>query len=205
MTMASMRSATSVRALFVLGVLLLAGCATRQPPPTLYLLDTQVPAQLPGLEQGVIVGLGPIQTSRYLDRNQIVTRSDTPKLEASGEHQWAEPLKAGITRVMMVNLGLALDSNRIYELPMRRRRALDYQVPLDVLRFDGVLGREVVLSVRWTLLSGDGKEILMSQVSRITEPAVGMSVEDFVAAQSRALAELASEIADAIKRQAGSE
>ena len=190
------------RIVLVLGIMLLASCA-HTPPPALYLLDTQAPAQLPGLEQGTVVGLGPIETSRYLDRNQIVTRSDTPKLEASGEHQWAEPLKAGISRVLMVNLGLALDSNRIYELPVRRRRTLDYQVPLNVLRFDGVLGREVILSVRWTLLSGDGKEILLSRVSRIIEPAAGIGVETFVAAQSRALAKLAAEIAAAIKGQAG--
>jgi len=184
----------------LLGVLLLTGCA-KAPPPTLYLLDTQAPAQLPGLEQGIVVGVGPIETSRYLDRNQIVTRSDTPKLEAAGRHQWAEPLKAGVSRVLLVNLGLALDSNRIYELPMRRRRPLDYQVPIDVLRFDGVLGREVILSVRWTLLSGDGDETLLSRVSRIIEPAAGLSVEAFVAAQSRALAKLAREIADGIQAQ----
>jgi uncharacterized lipoprotein YmbA len=106
-----------------------------------------------------------------------------------------------VSRVLLVNLGLALDSNRVYELPMRRRRPLDYQVPMDVLRFDGVLGREVILSVRWTLLSGDGKEILLSRVSRINEPAAGPSVEAFVAAQSRALAKLAREIADGIQAQ----
>ncbi len=201
MKKAVLRISLPLQLSMLLGVLLLTGCA-KGPPPTLYLLDTQAPAQLPGLEQGTVVGVGPIETSRYLDRNHIVTRSDTPKLEASGQHQWAEPLKAGVSRVLLVNLGLALDSNRIYELPMCRRRPLDYQVPMDVLRFDGVLGREVILSVRWTVLSGDGDEILLSRVSRIIEPAAGPDVESFVAAQSRALAKLAMEIADAIKAEA---
>lgn len=196
------RSVGFLRASPLIAVLLLGGCASG-PPPSLYILDTQAPAQLPGLEQGIVIGLGPIETPRYLDRNQIVARGDTPKLEASGQHQWAEPLKSGIGRVLMVNLGLELDSNRIYELPMRRRRNLDYKVPIDVLRFDGVLGREVVLSARWTLLSDDGKKVLLSRVSRIIEPTGGSDVEAFVAAQGRALAKLATEIADAIKEQAG--
>lgn len=177
-----------------------SGCA-KSPPPNFYLLDVEAPTQLPGFEQGVSVGVGPVETARYLDRNQIVSRTATAKLQVSGRNQWAEPMKAGFTRVLMVNLGLALDSNRIYELPMRRRRPLDFQIPIDILRFDGVLGNEVVLSVRWTLLKGDGKEILVSKVSRIIEPVSGPDFDAFVAAQSRALEKLSREIAEATKGQ----
>lgn len=189
-----------LRGSLLFGALLLSACA-KSPPPTLYLLDVKAPAYLPGLMQGIAIGVGPVEISKYLDRNQVITRSDTPKLGMTGEHQWAEPLKAGVTRVLLVNLGLALDSNRVYELPMRQRRALDYQVPVDVLRFDGVLGREVVLSARWILLSGDGQTVLLSKVSRVNEPTKGPDVEDFVAAQSRALVRLAQEIAEAIRQQ----
>ena len=188
--------------IFVLStVLLTAGCV-KAPPPTFYLLDVTAPTHLPGLEQGITVGVGPIETARYLDRNQIVSRSDSAKLRLSEQNQWAEPLKAGFTRALLVNLGLRLDSNRIYELPMRRRRPLDFQVPMDVLRFDGVLGKEVVLSARWTLLSGDGKRTLVSKVSRIVEPANGADFDAFVAAQSLAVAQLAREIAAVIEAQA---
>jgi len=181
--------------------LLSASCA-KAPPPSFYLLDVAAPTQLPGLEKGVTVGVGPVETARYLDRNQIVTRTDTARLRVSERNQWAEPLKAGFTRALMINLGLELDSNRIYELPMRRRRPLDFQIPIDVLRFDGILGKQVVLSARWTVLSGDGKKILVSKVSRIIEAVEGPSFDTFVAAQSRALAQLSREIAAAIKARA---
>lgn len=183
--------------------LLLAGCA-KAPPPTFYLLDVAAPTQLPGFEQGVTVGVGPVETARYLDRNQIVSRTEGAILELSEQHQWAEPLKAGFTRALLVNLGLELNSNRVYEMPMRRRRPLDFQIPIDVLRFDGVLGKEVVLSARWTVLSGDGKRILVSKVSRFVEPTRATGFEAFVAAQSRALAQLASEIAETIRSESGS-
>lgn len=182
---------------------LLAGCA-KGPPPTFYLLDVTAPTQMPGFEQGVTVGVGPVETPRYLDRNQIVTRSEGASLDLSDMHQWAEPLKAGFTRALLINLGLALNSNRVYEMPMRRRRPLDFQIPIDVLRFDGVLGQEVVLSARWTVLSGDGKRILMSKVSRLNEPTRAPGFEAFVAAQSRALAQLAREIAETIKSESDS-
>lgn len=176
------------------------GCAPK-PPPDFYLLNTAAPAMLPGFEKGLRVGLGPIEVQDYLNRNQIVSLETTTRLRLSERSVWAEPVKAGLTRVLLVNLGLALDSNRIYALPMRQRRPLDYQIPIDVLRYDGVLGagNEVVLSARWTLLSGDGKDVLLTKVSRIQEPVAGDGVDDFVDAQSRAAAELSREIASAIQ------
>ncbi len=190
--------------ILLLGGLLVGGCAP-QPPPDFYLLNTAAPASLPGFEQGVRVGVGPVETPPYLDRNQIVSRETGTRLRLSEQSQWAEPVKAGFTRVLLVNLGLELDSNRIYALPMRQRRVLDYQIPIDVLRFDGTLGsekNEVVLGARWSVLSGDGKQVLVSKVSRIEEPVKGSDVGAFVDAQSRALAKLSTEIAGVIKEAA---
>lgn len=180
--------------------LLAAGCATT-PPPDFYILDTAAPTSLPGFEQGVSVGVGPVEVAEHLNRNQIVMRESGTKLKVSEQSQWAEPLKAGFTRVLRINLGLNLNSNRIYALPMRQRRPLDYQVAVDLLRFDGALGKEVVLGTRWTLLSGDGNKILLSKVTRVQEPVQGNDISEFVAAQSRALAILIREIAAAIKDQ----
>lgn len=187
----------------ILAFLLLAvgsGCA-KTPPPDIYLLDSAAPSQLPGFEKGIAVGVGPVELAPYLDRGQIISRESATKLKASEGHQWGEPLKAGFTRVLMVNLGLELDSNRIYEYPTRQRRSLDYQVALDVLRFDGALSSEIVLAVRWTLLSGDGKRVLVSKVSSIEETVHQSSYESFVVAQSRAVVQLAREIADGVRDQ----
>ena len=187
----------------ILVFLLLAigsGCA-KTPPPDIYLLDSAAPSQLPGFEKGIAVGVGPVELAPYLDRGQIISRESATKLKASEGHQWGEPLKAGFTRVLMVNLGLELDSNRIYEFPTRQRRSLDYQVAVDVLRFDGALSGEVVLGVRWTLLSGDGRRVLVSKVSSIEESVRQPSYESFVIAQSRAVVQLAREIADGVSDQ----
>lgn len=184
----------------LLGALFAAGCAPK-PPPDFYLLHTAAPTTMPGFEQGVRVGVGPVETPPYLNRNQIVTRQTGTKLRLSEQSQWAEPVRAGLTRVLLVNLGLELDSNRVYALPMRQRRVLDYQIPIDVLRFDGSLGtaKEAVLAARWTVLSGDGKQVLVSKVSGIHEPVKGSDVGAFVDAQSRALTKLSAEIASTIK------
>lgn len=183
--------------------LIAAGCAPKQPPPSFYMLSVSAPTVQPGFEQGVRVGLGPVELQAYLNRNQIVSRDTTTKLRVSEQHVWAEPLKEGFTRVLLTSLGLALDSNRIYALPMRQQRPLDYRVPIDVLRFDGTLGagNEVVLGVRWSVISGNGRDVLVTKVSRIVETIGGDDMQAFVEAQSRAVDRLAVEIASAIKAQ----
>lgn len=182
---------------------LAVGCA-KGPPPNFYLLDAGAPTHMPGFEAGTAVGVGPVAMAPHLDRNQIVSRETANKLKVSERSQWAEPLQAGFTRVLLVNLGLELDSNRIYELPSRQRRPLDYQVAIDVLRFDGTLGGNVILGARWQLMSGNGRQVLASKVSRIDQTVTGATYDDFVSAQGRAVVALSQEIAAAIKLQLGS-
>ena len=177
-----------------------AGC-TKGPPPDLYLLGSAAPDGLPGFEQGVTIGVGPVVIPPHLDRNQIVTRVSPTRLGLSEQTQWAEPLKVGVTRVLLVSIGLRLDSNRIYRLPLRQRRDLDYRVAVDLLRLDSRLGEEIVLSARWTILSGDGKKVLITKVSRIQESAAGAGTEAMVEAQSRAVSRLGQEIGDLIRER----
>lgn len=185
----------------VLAVCMLAVACAAGPPPDFYLLDSAAPSQLPGFEQGVAVAVGPIDLPEHLNRVQIVTRESPTRLRLSNQHRWAEPLKVGFTRVLMVNLGLGLNSNRIYEWPLKRRQDLDYRVAVNVVRFDGQLGKEVVLAARWTLSSGEGKDVLASQVSVIRELPDDLDYGAFAAAQSRAVANLSQIIANAIKAQ----
>jgi len=189
----------------ILATALVSGCA-KGPPPKFYVLQTPVATEPAGIEQGVTIGVGPVELPAHLDRNQIVSRETGVKLKLSEQEQWAEPLKNGVTRVLVVQLALTMDSNRIYALPLRQRRALDFQVSVDLLRFDGVLGQDVVLGARWSILSGDGKKLLLSQVSRIEEKAVRpedpeLEVAALVEAQSRAVAKLGEEIGLEIKER----
>ncbi len=181
--------------------LLGAGCA-KGPPPTLYLLDSTPDEQLPGFERGVAVGVGPIELPAYLDRPHIVTRRTSNRLWFSESHQWAEPLKEGVTRELAVNLALVLDSNRIYVLPQRQKTPLDFRVTIDFARFDGTADARAVLAARWSLYDGEARRLLVTKVSEIVVPARSEGYEDLVRAMSTALSMLGGEIAEEIRRRA---
>ncbi len=70
---------------------------------------------------------------------------------------------------------------------------------MKVLRLDGGLGGEVTLEAWWMVLGGDGKKMVLSKKSNLTEAVVGKDYNSLVSAQSRTIGLLSSEIAEAIK------
>jgi uncharacterized lipoprotein YmbA len=179
-----------------LGVLA-AGCA-KGPPPTFYILDATASDALVGVERGVSVGVEPIELPAHLNRPQIVTRATDHRLALSEFNQWAEPLKNSISRVIAINLSNSLESNRIFVIPRRKRATYDFQVSIDIARFDGELGEGAVLGARWTISGKDGREPLLTQVTMVYEKAEGSGYDALVAAQSRCLERMSQEIAEAI-------
>lgn len=179
-------------------ILVFSGCGT-SPKPDFYHLEQSVSTQLTGLERGVAIGIGPVNMAPYLDRPQIVTRAGNHKLELSEFNRWSEPLKSSVSRVIAVKLSNLLETNRVFLLPRREKSIpLDYQVTIDIARFDGELGGDANLTARWTIYDKSEKAIL-TKVSIITEASGGEGFEHLVAAENRALQMLSREIAEAIK------
>lgn len=195
-----MNIARAIRPLLLASGVLLTGCAAG-PPPSLYVLDFPIEKELAGIERGITVGVGPIELPQYLDRPQIVSRASPNRLETSELHQWAEPLKTGVARVLVVAIGRRLDTNRVYIVPRRIRTALDYRVEIDIGRFDGAIGQGATLAARWSLFRGDGASPSLTQVSVIEEPVRGDGYPELVAAHTRAAERLGTDIATAIERQ----
>jgi len=175
-----------------------AGCA-KGPPPDFYVLHAHANPSLAGAERGAVVGVGPVELPAHLDRSQIVTRASDYQLELSESHQWAEPLKNSVSRVIAVNLSNMLESNRVYIIPRRQRISLDFQVSIDIARFDGRLGEYAVLGARWILYGEDTREPILSHVTIVSEETENASYDALVAAASRTLEALSREIADAIE------
>lgn len=174
-----------------------AGCA-KGPPPDFYVLHATTSESIVGVERGVAVGVGPIELPAHLNRSQIVTRATDYQLELSESHQWAEPLKDSVSRVIAVNLSNMLESNRVFVIPRRQKVSLDFQVSIDISRFDGRLGEAAILGARWTLYGRNTREPLLSKVTIVYEQTEDGTYNALVAASSLALEALSTEIAEAI-------
>jgi uncharacterized lipoprotein YmbA len=187
--------------ILVFAALFLGGC--RSQSPRLYTLtpiqaDQVSPRRSPA--HNAVIGIGPVKLADYLDQSMLVTRTGDNQAKKAEFDRWVGSLKDNFTNVLADNLGYLLSTDRIYLYPWRLSVPIDYQVVLDIVRCDGRLGDAAWLEVRWSLFSAPEKKLLKVHRAVIREPVNGPDYAAVVAAQSRAVAALSREIAEAIQR-----
>jgi uncharacterized lipoprotein YmbA len=189
-----------------LGICLLAGsgCAGSRPSKfyTLNSLDAHGNLSKMALqERGIAVAIGPVAIPDYLDRPQILTRSGPRELELAEFDRWAGSLEQDVSRVLAENLSGLLAPDNVIVLRWGRDAypyPAKYRVGVDVTRFEGTIGKSVILAARWSVSREEDRKILFVHESIVKEPVEGQDYDALVEAMSRALAGVSREIAAAI-------
>ena len=186
---------------------LMAGCAlmgggTQQPTKnyvlnSMFSEDNQPQAVADLGDIGILVG--PIRMALYLDRVDIVIRDSQNQIRLADFSQWAGPLQENFSRVLAENLSVLLATDRVGIFPGTRGMAFDFNVTVNVTRFDGRPGETADLRARWAILAKNRKDVLFESHSVLSQPTTDDSMEALIAAESRALADLSREIAKAVK------
>jgi uncharacterized protein len=194
----------------LLGVGLLAwlGCAGSSTPAKFYTLSPLATAgegisEKKTADRNLAIGVGPIRLPQYLIRQEIVTRTDANKIELAEYDLWGGSLQDDFSRNLLENLSLLLAGKQFSLTLWPGMGAVDYRVGVDVNRFDGILGGDVILISTWSIREGQSNKMVKVQNSRIQEPTGAQSYEAMVGGMSRALGLLSREIAEAIKGLSG--
>ena len=190
--------------------LVLNGClgGPSPTPPTRYYVLNPVyseenpnrPKPIAVLVEGVVLGVGPIKLSQTLDRPQIIIRTSKNEIRVADLSRWAAPLDENIVNVLTDNLSTLLATGSILKFPWKTAIPIDYQIVLEITRFDGRPGGNVNLRARWGILSQNASMVLAKDETILSEPTAGDTIAEMVSAQSRLMAMLSIEIAKEIKR-----
>ncbi len=180
--------------------LLLAGCGSTT-PTQFYTLSSIVAA--PGeaneaLPHGPALGIGPVTLPEYLNRPQIVTRAGSNRIVLADFESWSEPLDGLFARTLTENLSLLLGTDDVVPLPLRRTVRLDYDVEVNVTRFDVDTAGQAILDARWLVYRDQSGELVRGARSTVVEPFAADDEAAAVQALSRALGAMSREIATAI-------
>jgi uncharacterized lipoprotein YmbA len=181
--------------------LLFSACTGKSPKADFYSLGaihTSGPAD--ALSREITVAVGPVSIPAELDRKQIVTRDAGNRVKLAELHRWAGPLQDNITFVLAANLAALLKTERVAPYNRENLFPFTHHVVFSVNRFDGWPTGEVLLDVTWSIKKSGVSDPLIVQRSEIREPVATPNYAGLVAAQSKALAEISSRIADAIKQ-----
>jgi len=179
----------------------LAGCLGASRPVDFYTL-TPLPRPAAGLEAtpGTIIALYPVLIPEYIDRPQIVTRTDDNQIALSEFNRWGGTLKHELTNVLVQNLNVLLAERRANVMLDTLTFDPNYLVTVTVNRFDGQLGNTVWLNAAWSIRDLKAKKMLAVKTSVIQEKAAAQDYAALVAAESRAIAALSREIAAELDR-----
>ncbi|MCP3678600.1 MAG: membrane integrity-associated transporter subunit PqiC [Deltaproteobacteria bacterium] len=183
-------------------LLLFSSCATT-PPSKFYTLhaltDTISAKQKGGSEKAIGVEIGPLSLPAFLDRPQIVTRTNSTELIFAEFDRWAEPLDKNISAVLTENLSILIPSDSIYSYPWRGSPKVDFQVAINVVRFDVTSDGRASFVVRWTIYEGNSREVLLKKKSHFTESANSNDYHSLVSALNKTLEDFSRKVAATIK------
>ncbi|MFP5238810.1 MAG: membrane integrity-associated transporter subunit PqiC, partial [Acidobacteriota bacterium] len=174
--------------LLCLAAALLAGCGKSAPTHFYSLSSAQeaAPAQEAKAAKAPCfsLGVGPVDFPAYLDRSQVVVRQSGNQMHVADFEQWVEPLQENFKRVLLENLEGSLCASPLVLHPWPVGVRPDYQVALQVLRFDGAPGQSAQLRASWSILDSHG-ELLVWKSSTLQESVAGPGYDALAAAQSR--------------------
>ncbi len=192
------RLAAAAVGLFVFGCL---GSSPTQ-APRLFVLDATAPAAS-GTKRDVSIGVGPVTLPKRLDRPQILTRITDHEVELAEFDQWAEPLDRSFARAVAENISRSIPTDRVAVYPWNRGADIDWRIEISVTRFEREADGGVTLAARWRVIRGDDSRTFHRGASRFREIPDGPTVDALVAAMSRVVGALSSEIAAAFPAAGG--
>ena len=194
-----------------LGIAMLSqvGCAVgRSKSSSFYVLSPVSGSELkmqntPSGNSDITIGISPVFLPKYLKKAQIVTRKGGNELHLAEYDRWAGKIEEDIGRVIAENLTHMLSTDKVLSYPAIDAVNTDYRIEMAISRFEGRLGESVELMAQWAIFDKKGNNITGIRSTRLEEQVQGAGYADMVAAQSRALASLSRELADAIMQMSG--
>jgi uncharacterized lipoprotein YmbA len=186
------------------------GCFGTSPPARFYVLSASAPASaaVPSTGPEGTLGIFPTRVADYLDRPQIVTFLGDNSVDLDEYARWAEPLGAGVSRVLAQELSALLPGWRVLPQPWDPIVPLRARVVVSVTSLGWNAQGETRLEANWSVLSSGGEEALARGRVVLRRKASGPGADAAVAATSALVTELAQDIASSIQtlpaaRQAG--
>jgi uncharacterized lipoprotein YmbA len=189
--------------------LLLGGCISVPTSPTARFYTLQPIKEIGGIElagagnlSNLVLGVGPVSLPEYLNRPQIVTRRPDNTVEFAQFDRWAEPLDAGVARLIAKNFSVLLPTVNVEIFPWNSVIPVKYQVIMEVIQLDCKLDSEAILLLQWSVVDAKEKSILLAKRSEYRKPIEGKNYYSLVQTVSSILDSTSREIAQALAQLA---
>ncbi|MDQ7074896.1 MAG: PqiC family protein [Gammaproteobacteria bacterium] len=190
-----------IRVIFLLSSVFFNGCAIDLHQH--YLLSAITPTNtLKNRATPLLLILKPLELPNYVKQAQILTREQGSSVSLSKSNLWAEPMINGVERVLIQDLAQRIEGEVLPYAQRLQAKKIDYFILVSISDFIGTLGQEALLSVQWQILDGKRQKTLRFKRQTYRETLSDYTYETLVMAQSRLLASLSDDLAQAVVRLA---
>lgn len=168
-------------------------------PINTYVLSASSREAMPG-GGGPIYAIAPVRVPEYLQQQSIVTRTGENEIELAANDQWGAPLADGIGSVLAESLTVAIPSERVVHQPISPALPIDYQLFVEIVRFERQPDGAVDLVARWSVFGAGGRPLLAMRRSSLRAPDVPNDYAAIAAAMSTLLGEFSRDIAAELRQ-----
>lgn len=189
-----------LRAVFVLSLAALVGCASAPPPITYYLLRSEQVEGSGPIVASVRAGLGRVVVAGYLMGSKGILVETAPgEVRPAAQHQWAEPLDVGLRWYLGSEVGQAL-GHRVGG-GLTDRLSWDYTVEVSVARLHATMAGRAVLEAEFVITPRDRSEPPAEGRFSKSIPLPEEGYSGIVAAERALLSEFGQQIAGALRER----
>lgn len=187
----------SLRTMLIVSILtaVLTGCG-HTPPSNYYILRAY--AQPPSTHSTISLGIGPIRVPEYLQTNMLATSKGSNRLYLAQENRWAEPLEAGINRVISLNLAGLLRTQDVRTYPWNPKRPPDYALKVRVLELEATPGQANLVIESLIVRSSDGAS-LERNMTQFSTPMDNSNADSVASAYSKLFYLFSQDAANSIR------
>lgn len=148
--------------------------------------------------QGMVIGILPVDLPGTINRTQMVLRSEPHQLDISSLHRWADYPKQLVQQIIGENLQALMPDTRVVSAPWPMGLKPDAMVSIKFYELIGTGDKKVLLSAVWTIMAGDPSFTQSSRIT-LTESMMKRGYDELAAAHSRVLAVFCRHLADSLK------
>ena len=181
---------------------LLLGCmaCSRTPSPSFYLLTSaeNVKAAETPRVPNLRIGLLPVQVAGYLDKQQMITRSNANTLNLDDFHLWGEPLKDNMRRVLQENLSRLRPTDAVFYFPDTKQESSTLQIALRLTQCECDSNGQAALSATWEVYSNEKKQVITTRSVSLASRPLNHSHAALAAALSRLTGELSQAVSKSL-------
>jgi len=182
----------------VMLALSLAGCASA-PPERFYSLSNGMAPAASVPNPGYYIEVQNVTVPQQVARSQLVVTSGEGRIDLLEQERWSSPPASEIGQALSLAISGELGAIDVFRT-QPPEKATVYRISTNVQRFESAPGKYALLDAVWSVRLAGGTQVLTCRSTAREE--VGAGYDALVLGHRRAVAQVAADIAKAVRSQA---